>query len=131
MKISIATLVVGLILGTAGVVHAQQQLVSPPFPTDVGTDGACYVRNTSNDPLAIQVTVHSNNGVVVQFQNCNSAPLAAGRTCVVLASVPDSSYAACVVTAEKVSKLRGTFEIRETPSVINPSLRVLVAGDLK
>jgi hypothetical protein len=131
MKTFIAGAVAALVLGTAGVAQAQQQLVSPPFPTDVGTDGACYIRNTGTQPVNVQVTIHSNNGVVVQFQNCNGAPLGAGRTCVMLAALPDASFAACTVAAEKVSRLRGTFEVRETPSIINPTLRVLVASDLK
>lgn len=129
MRTFLVSVVIAVVWSTTG--FAQQQIVSSPFPTDVGTDGACYVRNTSSKPIAVQVFVHSNNGVVVQFENCNAQPLGAGRTCVVLVSLPDSSYAACYARAEKTGRLRGTFEVRETPSPVNAQLRVLVAGDLK
>jgi hypothetical protein len=131
MKTFMAGAIVAIVIGTTGTAHAQvQKIVSPPFPTDVGTDGACYVRNTGTTAISVDVTIHSNNGVVVFFSNCDDGPLAGGRTCVVLAGLPDSSYAACNATAESVGKLRGTFEVRETPSIVNPALRVLVAGDL-
>jgi hypothetical protein len=133
MKTLTALSVAAVLLGGAGMAQAQtlKQIVSPPFPTDQGTDGACYVRNTGTTAVAVQVTIFSNNGTLVQFDNCNAAPLAPGRTCVVLAALPDDSFAACFAQAEVVARLRGTFEVRETPSIINPVLRVLVAGDLK
>ena len=44
--------------------------------------------------------------------------------------LPDSSYAACSVTAGNVGKLRETFEVREVS--FNPGIqRVLVAEDLR
>jgi hypothetical protein len=44
----------------------------------------------------------------------------------------DTSPAARTPIGESVTAIteRGTFEVRETPSIINPELRVLVAGDL-
>jgi hypothetical protein len=135
MKAFMVGAVVVAMCGSAGVAAAQQQvqkMVSPPFPTHGGTDGACYIRNTGTKPITVTVATHSpgNFGAVVVFDNCNDGPLPAGQTCVQLTVVPDDSYAACIATAPNVGKLRGTFELRETPSVINPTLRVLVAGDL-
>jgi hypothetical protein len=125
--------VVALVCLSANAATAQttlQKTVSPPFPTDVGTDGACYVRNSGGSAMTVNVTIHSNNGTVVQFDNCNTGPLAPGRTCQVRTQLPDDSFAACIATAPNVGKLRGTFEVRETPSLVNPALRTLVAGDL-
>ena len=133
MKTFVVSAVFALVCGNASAASAQEvveRMISPPFPTDVGTDGGCYVRNAGSKPVSVTVSIHSNNGTVTQVNTCNGTPLAGGRTCVLLSSLPDSSYAACVVTALNVSKLRGTFEVRETPSIINPQLRVLVAGDL-
>jgi hypothetical protein len=130
MKTWAALTTLAVLFGPAGLAQAAQ-LLSPPFPTAINTSGACYVRNTGAAPVTVHVSVFSNNGLSVNpgFQNCNGVgPLGAGHTCVVLVDdLPDSSYAACSVTAGNVSKLRGTFELRE----ITPTLRVLVAEDLR
>lgn len=116
-----------VLLGLAGPAQALQ-ILSPPLPTAINTSGACYVRNTGTSAVTVQVSLFSNNGLIVSFDGCNGSPLAGGHTCVVLVNdLPDASYAACRVTAGTVAKLRGTFEVRE----INPVLRVLVAEELR
>ena len=85
----------------------------------------CYIRNTGTTPVSVKVSLFSNNSPVVTFDNCNGAPLLAGHTCQVEVDLPDSSDAACSVTAGNVGKLRGTFEVREVS--FNPIQRVLVA----
>ena len=127
MRTLVALAASAVLLGLAGPAQALQ-ILSPPLPTAINTSGACYVRNTGTSAVAVQVSLFSNNGLIVSFNGCNGSPLAAGQTCVVLVNdLPDDSYAACRVTAGTVAKLRGTFEVRE----INPILRVLVAEELR
>jgi hypothetical protein len=127
MKRSAALTAAVALFGYATVAYAAQ-LLSPPLATGVGTSGACYVRNTSNKPIPVTVSMFSDFALTVNFDNCNGAPLAAGRTCVLLANdLPDNSLVSCSAIAENVGKLRGTLEVRE----IAPVLRVLVSEDLR
>jgi hypothetical protein len=78
--------------------------------------------------MPVSVSLFSNNGLIVSFDNCNGAPLAAGRTCVILVNdLPDDSSAACSVTADNVSKIRGTLEIRQ----LSPFLKTIASQDLR
>ena len=118
----------GVLVAFAGTAYAFAQLTSPPLPTSVNTSGACYVRNSGNKTIPVSVSLFSNNGLIVNFDNCNTGPLGPGKTCVILVNdLPDDSFASCSATAEAVGKLRGTLEIREN----TPVLRVLVSEDLK
>ena len=126
MRTSVALIVSAVLLGFTGHAHAAR-LLSAPLPTNTNTSGGCYIRNTGTTAVAVEVSLFSNNGLVVTFDGCNAAPLLAGRTCVVLASLPDDSYAACSVSAGSVAKLRGTLEVREE----NPFPKTLVSEDLR
>lgn len=128
MKTSVALTAFVLLFGLASAVQAAQ-LVSSPLPTSIGTSGACYVRNSGATAVLItEVSLFSNNGLIVSFDNCSGVSLAAGHTCVVLVNdLPDDSYAACRVTAGTVGKLRGTLEVREE----FPTKRVLVSEELR
>jgi hypothetical protein len=129
MRTLVAGTALAVFLGLASLAQAAQ-LLSPPLPTNVNTSATCYIRNTGTTPVTVEVSLFSNNGLVVSFDNCNTAPLLAGHTCLVQVNdLPDSSYAACRVTASSVSKLLGTLEVREVS--FNPIARVLVAEDLK
>src|SRR5262245_4200502 len=114
MRTLVATTAFAVTVGLASLGQAGQ-LLSPPFPTSEGTSGACRILNTETTPVAVTVSVFSNNdlGVAgVTVDTCNHAPLRARHTCLVLVSdLPDGSYAACSVTAPTVTKLRGTFEL--------------------
>jgi hypothetical protein len=107
-------------------------LISAPLPThvretNVTTYGACRVHNNGTTAMDITVSLFSNNANVTHIDNCNAQPLAAGRSCVVTAWLPDDSYVACKLTAGNVSKLRGTLELRQT----NDFYRVFMAQDLE
>jgi hypothetical protein len=128
MKTFVATTAFAVFVGVAGLAQAAQ-LLSPPLPTNVLTTEMCYIRNTGKTPVTVDVDLFSNNSPVILFDNCNTAPLQPGHTCQVEADLPDSSYAACKVTAGSVAKLRGTFEVREVSS--NPVKRTLAAEDLR
>jgi hypothetical protein len=124
-----------LMLPFAGIAYAAQ-LISPPLWSEFNNSAACYIRNTGGSPVSVQVKIYSNFGpddpLTPVFQNCNNAPLPAGRTCAVLVSVsglPDSSFVGCMVTGNALGKIRGTLEIREaTPGL---PFRVTVAEDLR
>ena len=125
----------GILVPFAGVAYAAQ-LISPPLWSEFNNSAACYIRNSGNTAVAVQVKIYDNfgpnNPLTPSFQNCNNAPLPAGRTCVVLVSVsglPDSSFVGCMVTGDALGKIRGTLEIREsTPGL---PFRVTVAEDLR
>jgi hypothetical protein len=126
MRTFVALTVSAVLLGFTGHVHAAR-LLSSPLPTNTNSSGGCYIRNTGTTPVDVEVSLFANNGVVVTFDGCNTAPLAGGRTCVVLASLPDDSYAACSVSAGSVLKLRGTLEVREE----HPFPKTLVSEELR
>jgi hypothetical protein len=121
---------VAILFGLTGVASAQQRLASPPLPKSQGNSLACYVRNIGTSPMVVNVVMLQNvfsPPIAPDFDNCNTGPLGAGRTCVLLSRDPDSTFVTCTATADRVSNLRGTLEIRET----TPILRVLVSEELK
>jgi hypothetical protein len=90
-----------VIASTAGIAHAYQ-LVSSPLPTNTNTSGACYIRNTGTTAVSVLVSLFSNNGLIVSFDNCNGdgptipGSLGPGKTCVILVDdLPDDSFVAC------------------------------------
>jgi hypothetical protein len=114
------------LLGLATLAQAAQ-LLGPPLPTGTRNTGVCRVLNTGTTPVNLEVALISNNDLGVGVENsCNGAPLPGGRTCLVLANLPDSSYVTCSVTAPSVSKLRGTLEVGK-----QDNYKVLVAEDLR
>jgi hypothetical protein len=119
MKKYVAGTVLTALIGLATLAQAGQ-LISPPLPThprftNVTTLGVCRIVNSGPKALPVQVSLFSNNSVVLWFDVCNGAPLAAGHTCLIAAFLPDDSYVACKVTGD-VGNLRGTLELSEYPS---------------
>lgn len=101
-------------LSLTGLAHAGT-LVSPGLPTLhsttfeggtlIETGGACYVRNIGVNPISLQVTMPENFNpgflIAPSFENCNAAPLPAGRTCVfIVDNLPDDVTCACSVTSD-------------------------------
>ncbi len=133
MSARILCAVLAVLMGLVSVARAAD-LLSRPLPAGGGTSAACHIRNTGTTSIPIQVRVFSNNAPVVTSDSCNDAPLAGGRACQVVVDLPDSSYAACSVTAMTVRKLRGTLEIRAKvprPGARGGLEKVLVAEDLR
>ena len=119
------------VLGTAAISHAGQRIISTSLRTGVDTAGACYIRNVGKTPVPVQVEMYQNAGfpIIISFQNCNDAPLPAGRTCVVIANdLPDDVTFQCSATATGSAKnLRGNVELRAIPG----GLRVILADELR
>lgn len=130
MKTSITFSTIAVLLGITGLSYAAQ-VTSPLLPTGTGTSGACYIRNVGSSPISLQATIFQNVDfpVIVNFQNCNNAPLPAGRTCVVLVNdLPDDVFFSCsAVVSGSAKNLRGTVEVRD----ISPTLKVLAAEELR
>src|SRR3954470_14807976 len=108
------------LIAAAGVAHAGT-IVSPPLWTDVNTRGACYVRNIGTKPITLQVTALDNFSpgfITPSFQNCNNAPLDAGRTCVLLVDdLPDDVTFACSADVSGSTKnIRAQVEVRNVAS---------------
>jgi hypothetical protein len=118
-----------ILFGFAGVASAQQRIASPPVLALTANTLACYVRNTGTKALAISVEVVEGDAdtLVPTFDSCNVGPLGAGQSCVLLFGSQVPRFVTCAATAESVSKLRGTLEVRET----TPTLRVLVSEELR
>jgi len=120
MKTYVAVTVFAVIAGLTSLAQAAQ-LISPGLPirvreTNVSTLGACRIRNVGTKPIAVQVSVFSNNGVVLAQDRCNGQPLPAGQSCSVAAFLPDDSFVACKLTASSVANLRGVLELSEVTS---------------
>jgi hypothetical protein len=120
MRTHVAVAAFAATVGLTGLAHAAQ-LLSPGLPirvreTNVETLGACRVRNVGTKPIAVQVSVFSNNAVVLAQDRCNGQMLPAGSSCSVAAFLPDDSFVACRVTASSVTNLRGVLELSEVTS---------------
>jgi len=136
MRISVVGTICAVLFGFAG--HAQAgQLLSPPYfvktrASNVGSKAECVIRNSGAAPIAVNVSLVSNNDVVPIFDFCtvNGQPrtLAGGEACLVSADLsngdigltagsnrPDT-FVACKVTAANVTNLRGTLQLAESPS---------------
>lgn len=132
MRMNAVLLSAACLLATATVSEAGQRIISTSIRTGTGTAGACYVRNVGKAPIPVTVEMYQNAGfpIIISFQNCNSVPLAPGRTCVVLANdLPDDVTFQCSAEAAgSVKNLRGNVELRSiTPS----GLRVLLSDEVR
>jgi hypothetical protein len=105
------------------------QLLSPVLWTGIDTSAGCYIRNTGTSAVPVSVSLFSNQpGFGPDFDNCNGGPLGAGKTCVLLSfDLPDDSYVGCSVNGDKVSRIRGTLELRQT----TPILKVIASEELR
>lgn len=138
---SLAALAAAVCLTAAGVAQAAT-ISSPALPTLHATDfeggnlfnttGACYVRNVGKTPISLEVKFFQNFGseLAASFQNCNQAPLAAGRTCVALVNdLPDDVVFSCSATiAGSAKNVRASVEQR---GITVNGLEVLLAEDLR
>jgi hypothetical protein len=129
------------LLGITSFSHAAT-INSPALPTLhsttfeggelIETGGACYIRNVGPTPIAVEVKFFQNFGVELDpgFQNCNDAPLAAGRTCVLIVSnLPDDVVFSCSAkTAGSAKNLRGILEMRGHTA---NGLKVILAEELR
>src|SRR5262245_16585802 len=91
MKLSTA-LITAFLLGMAAFSEART-ITSRALPTGVDAAGACYFRNIGVVPISLEVSALENfrPGLISpSYENCNGAPLAAGKTCVLLVDdLPD------------------------------------------
>jgi hypothetical protein len=120
MKTYVALTVFAGLTGLAGLAQAAQ-LISAGLPvrvrdTNLETLGACRIRNVGTKPIAVQVSLFSNNLIGIPSDRCNGQPLPAGQSCFVAAVLPEDSFVACKVTASSVANLRGVLEMSEVTS---------------
>ena len=134
MKLGTALSALALVSGLAGNSHAAQTLVSPGFPTNTNTSGACYLRNIGPRSVSVQVSALLNFSpgfITPDFENCNDAPLASGQTCVLLVNdLPDDVTFECSALVNGSAKnLRGNAELR----AIIPAggARVILADEMR
>src|SRR4030095_869164 len=121
MKHRTAPAALALLLGSAGLAHAAQTITSPGLPTATNTSAACYLRNGGTRPVFVQMggLLNYTPGIVIpDFQNCNDAPLAPGKSCVFLLNQLDDDITfACAAVVSSPRSVRGAVEIREiTPA---------------
>lgn len=105
-------------------------LASSFLVADGDSAAACYIRNVGTTAIALEVNIFLFDGSVFtpSVENCNAAPLAPGKTCVVLVNNTFGFSLACAAKAVGLVKnLRGTLEIRDTEN----DLKVLLAEDLR
>ena len=122
-----------LLLGLTGLAHAGQTIASPvlPVPSQFDYSATCYVRNVGTTPVSVTVHIFRADGsqVTPAFENCNSAPLGAGKNCVV-GVAENGELLGCSATATGLAKyLRGTMEVRYNPGPGNTD--TLVAEELR
>ena len=130
MKRFTALAVLALVSSTAA--HAAD-ITSSGLPTTTNTAGACYVRNVGKGPIGVQLRALLNFSpgfITPSFENCSTAPLAPGRTCVLLVDdLPDDVRFACSATvAGNARNVRGSIEVR----AITPNgPKVVLADELR
>jgi hypothetical protein len=106
-----------MLLGTVGASHAAQTIISAGLPTTTNTSGACYIRNVGTRPVTIELKAlinYSSAFIQPSFENCNAAPLAPGKTCVLLLNDLDDgvSFACSAAIGGSAKNVRGSVEVR-------------------
>jgi len=122
-----------LVFGIAGVSHAAQTITSPALPTVTNTAAACYLRNVGTRPVSVQLMALTNftPGITTpSFENCNEAPLAPGKSCVLLMNDLDDdvNFACTAAVSGSARDVRGAVEIRQ---ITAGGLRVVLSADLQ
>jgi len=125
---------IALLLGSASFTHAAQTIVSPALPTPSDTAGACYLRNVGTTPISVKVSVLANFSpgfITPDFQNCNDAPLAPGKTCRLLVNdLPDDVTFECTAQVSGNAKnIRGSAELRLVAAT--GEVTVIAAQDMR
>lgn len=133
MKTTLALSGLAALLAGASLAHAARTLVSPGLPTVENTAGACYFRNVGTNPIALHVSAIQNfvpGSIDPDFQNCNDAPLAPGRTCVLLENTlpADVTFECAAEVSGNPKNLRATAELRR---ILPNGVAVIAAQDLQ
>jgi hypothetical protein len=116
MKTKSMAVTVAALLAVASAAHAAT-ITSGGIPTGVGNNTACYFRNVGSTPISLHAQGLINftrDFTVPDFQNCNDAPLAPGRTCALIWNdIDDDTAFACTAdVAGSAKNLRATAELR-------------------
>lgn len=130
-KTVLATLIA--LLASAGAAHAATTLTSAAIPTGVNNNTACYFRNVGTTPISLQAQglINFLGGFTTpNFENCNEAPLAAGRSCILLWNdIDDDTTFACSVTVKGNAKnLRAAAELR---APVPGGMKVVASSELR
>jgi hypothetical protein len=117
VKIQTHLTALALFLGTAGFSHATQTIISAGLPTTTNTSGACYLRNVGTRPVTVELKAminYSSAFIQPSFENCNDAPLAPGKTCVLLLDDLDDgvAFACSAAVSGSARNVRGSVEVR-------------------
>lgn len=120
------------LLAFASAAHAAT-ITSGAIPTGVGNNAACYFRNTGSTPISLHAQGLINftrDFTVPSFQNCNDAPLAPGRTCVLIWNdIDDDTAFACTADVSGSAKnLRAAAELR---APVPGGLKVAASSELR
>jgi hypothetical protein len=132
MKTKIALAFSIALLVGAGTAHAAS-ITSGGLPTGVNNRTACYFRNVGKTPIALQAQglINFSPGFTTpNFQNCNQAPLPAGRTCVLIWDdiADDTAFACTAIVQGNVKNLRATAELR---APVTGGLKVVASSELR
>ncbi|HZR84298.1 MAG TPA: hypothetical protein VFD92_24585 [Candidatus Binatia bacterium] len=134
MKIKTALAALVAMLGVASAAHAAQTITSGSIPTGVDNRVACYFRNVGATPISFQAQGMINftrNFTFPNFDNCNGAPLAPGRTCVLIWNDidDDTSFACTADVFGNAKNLRAAAELRAPVST--GGLKVVASSELR
>lgn len=132
MKTKSMVVTIAALLGVASAAHAAT-ITSGGIPTGVGNNAACYFRNVGSSPISLHAQGLINftrDFTVPNFENCNDAPLAPGRTCVLLWNdIDDDTAFACTAdVAGSANNIRATAELR---APVPGGLKVAASSELR
>ena len=118
MKTKIFLAALAAFLGIAGSAHAVTTLTSGGLPTGENNTVACYFRNAGPTPITMHAQGMINftrNFTFPALDTCNGAPLAPGRTCILLWNdIDDDTVFGCTadITSGNAKNLRAAAELR-------------------
>jgi hypothetical protein len=132
MKTMISLAALAALLGIAGAARAGT-ITSGGIPTGVNNNAACYFRNVGKTPLTFHaqgLINFSRNFTTPSFQNCNDAPLAPGRTCVLIWNdIDDDTAFAC--TADVFGNAKNLRAAAELRAPVTGGLKVVASSELR
>lgn len=131
MKTNSILVALTALLGIASAAQAAT-ITSGGIPTGVNNNTACYFRNVGTTPISLEAQglINFTPGFTTpSFQNCNDAPLAPGRTCVLIWNdIDDDTAFACTALVHGSAKnLRAAAELR---APVPGGLKVVAASEL-
>jgi hypothetical protein len=115
---ALLTLIV-CVFGLASVSQAAQMIASPViFSASYQIKAECFIRNIGTTQVSVGVSIVNESGSAIAGTSSCLAPLAAGASCSVSASIGNAAYACSATTSGSAKNLRGILIVGSNRSTV-------------